>query len=167
MTRVVVLNDGRLRFEAGKHTEVGSGHLDLSTSNVHLQSILDLQGTHSKSLQMVCDCLHTNFPLLVMSDDCDRFVRNLQTLSSLFAQKLNRIIVNERSDTTQLLGCFEQTSNDLDALISLLVSENQAAVPQQVLSLRHQVNQAAGNVQLQMQSVQAFISANAQSLSRG
>lgn len=148
VTRVKVQPTSCIRFESSKQTEIGSGRLDLSTSNVHLQSILDLQGSHSKSIQFVCDCLNTNFPLLVMSDDCDRFVRNLQTLSSVYAQKLNRIIVNERSDTTQLLGCFEQTSNDLDAFISLLVSENQAVLPQQVLSLSHQVNAATGNVQL-------------------
>ena len=72
-----------------------------------------MQGNQTKSLQFVCDCLHTNFPLLIVSDKCDNFVRNLQTISRLANKKLNRILLNDRSDTTQLLGCFEQTSRDL------------------------------------------------------
>jgi hypothetical protein len=100
VTRVRIQPSSKLTFQSAKETRIGTGFLNLRTSSVSLQSILALQGPHSKSLQFVCDCLHTNFPLLVMSDDCDRFIANLQTLSSIFAHKLNRIIVNERSDTT-------------------------------------------------------------------
>jgi len=53
------------------------------------------------------EALQANFPILVVSDDCPRFSADLQTLSRLSNKKLNRLLLNDRSDTTQLLGCFE------------------------------------------------------------
>jgi midasin (ATPase involved in ribosome maturation) len=167
VTRVQITPSSTLTFQSPKPTHIGRGFLNLSSSNVHLQSVLDLQGPHTKSLQHLCDCLHTNFPLLVMSDDCDRFVENLQTVSSIFAQKLNRIIVNERSDTTQLLGCFEQTSNDLQGYVTQLVSEHQELLTEQVLSLEHHLENSSDRIHHQLSLLHDFISTHGQVMKRG
>jgi hypothetical protein len=41
-----------------------------------------------------------------------RFSASLQVLAKLQSTQIKRILLNDRSDTTQLLGCFEQTSQD-------------------------------------------------------
>lgn len=113
---VRVLPSNQLKFECHKSTVIGNGLLDLERSDLFLSDILKMQGGHTKSLQFLADCLHTNFPLLVVTDDCRQLIRNLQTMAQLWNKKLNRILLNDRSDTTQLLGCFEQTSQDLAQL---------------------------------------------------
>ena len=55
--------------------------------------------------------------MLVVTDDCHRFGTDLRSLAHLAGKKLNRIMLNDRSDTTQLLGCFEQTTEDLSHLV--------------------------------------------------
>jgi len=49
---------------------IGSGQLDLSAQEMFLQDILGLQGPQTKSLHYLADCLATNFPLLIVTDDC-------------------------------------------------------------------------------------------------
>lgn len=71
-----------------------------------------MKGPHAKQLQALVDCLHSNLPVLVITNDPQRFSKTLQVLAKLSQTKLKRILLNDRSDTTQLLGCFEQTSND-------------------------------------------------------
>jgi len=104
---VRILQNNQLTFDHLKPTELGSGRLDLGRVDLFLKDILTMQGNHTKSLQFLVDCLHTNFPLLVVTDDSHRFVKNLQTIAQLSNKFLNRILLNDRSDTTQLLGCFE------------------------------------------------------------
>jgi hypothetical protein len=73
-----------------------------------------------------------NFPLLIVADDCHRFGLDLQTIARLANKKLNRILLNDRSDTTQLLGCFEQTSQDLTGLLKEVVTHHQSEMPAQI-----------------------------------
>ena len=124
-----------LQFQSPKSTTIGSGSLDLENSDLYLRDILGMQGNQTKSLQFLSDCLHTNFPLLIVSDNCDSFVRNLQTISRLANKKLNRILLNDRSDTTQLLGCFEQTSRDLSQIESELVKSLKGTHTRQVIQM--------------------------------
>ena len=104
---VRILPSNQMKFDSYKPTEIGNGRLDLEKSNLDLSDILKMQGSHAKNLQFLVDCLHTNFPLLVVADDCQKIIKNLQTIALLWNKKLNRILLNDRSDTTQLLGCFE------------------------------------------------------------
>lgn len=83
--------------------------------------MLSLQGPQAKGLHHLLDALHTNLPLLVVSDNCQMSVQNLQTLASASNTKMVRILLNSRSDTTQLLGCFEQTASDIESLAEELL----------------------------------------------
>jgi len=76
-----------MKFECHKPTVIGNGLLDLERSDLFLSDILTMQGGYTKSLQFLSDCLHTNFPLLVVADDCGQFMRNLQTISQLWNKK--------------------------------------------------------------------------------
>lgn len=129
--------------------------------------MLHLQGSHTKRLQFLVDCLHTNFPLLVMADDCHAFVRNLQTLAHLSGRKLNRLLLNDRSDTTQLLGCFEQTSQDLTVLQKDLVDAHRDLLPAQVIKLEHQLAESAEDAAVQLGLIEEFIARNEEKLARG
>jgi len=104
---VRILPNNQMKFDSCKPTVIGNGRLDLERCNLNLGDVLKMQGDHAKNLQFLVDCLHTNFPLLVVADNCHELVRNLRTIALLWNKKLNRILLNDRSDTTQLLGCFE------------------------------------------------------------
>ena len=106
-TLVRILPNNQMKFDSCKPTVIGNGRLDLERGNLNLGDVLKMQGDHAKNLQFLVDCLHTNFPLLVVADNCHELVRNLRTIALLWNKKLNRILLNDRSDTTQLLGCFE------------------------------------------------------------
>lgn len=80
----------------------------------------DLKGKHSTYLQFVIDCLNCNIPILLVTNDPQRSLENLQSLAKISGQKLNRILLNDRSDTSQLLGCFEQTASDISAFLKEL-----------------------------------------------
>ena len=67
------------------------------------------------------------------------FMQNFQTIGDLQNKKMHRILLNERSDTTQLLGCFEQTSQDLQALLSEFVEQHIQQMPSQIISLKHKI----------------------------
>lgn len=118
-----------------------------------------MQGNHTKPLQFLTDCLHTNFPLLVVADNCDRFVRDLQTISRLANKKLNRILLNDRSDTTQLLGCFEQTSRDLSQLEHDIVSSYKDSHSKEVISLQYKLKHSQ-NLDHQIHLIQEFLKTN-------
>ena len=49
---------------------IGNGFLNLERSDLFLRDIINMQGSHTKSLQFLADCLHTNFPLLIVTDNC-------------------------------------------------------------------------------------------------
>ena len=59
-----------LRFNSPKPSVISHGLLDLERSHLDISEILRMQGCHTKSLQFLVDCLHTNFPLLIVTDDC-------------------------------------------------------------------------------------------------
>lgn len=158
---------GSLKFIAQKPTFVGTGSLNLSSRPLFLQDILQLQGSHTQSLQFICDCLKADFPLLIMSDDCDRLTKYLQTISQICSKKLNRILVNERSDTTQLLGCFEQTSSGLSSLLLQLEQEHIDAMPSEILGLKIQVEEQEHQIPKQFKTVEDFIEGNGGRLKRG
>ena len=118
-----------------------------------------MQGNHTKALQFLTDCLQTNFPLLIVADNCYRFVRDLQTISRLANKSLNRILLNDRSDTTQLLGCFEQTSRDLSQLEFEIVNSLKESHTKEVISLQYNLKQSQ-NLDHQIHIIQEFLNAN-------
>ena len=72
----------------------------------------------------MCDCLQANLPVLVVTNDPRRLSQTLQVLSRVHGTKLRRILLNERSDTSQLLGCFEQTSDDYSQFLRQILSRH-------------------------------------------
>ena len=94
-----------------------------------------------------------------MTDDPSAFMNNLQTVAQLCKKPLNRLLVNERSDTTQLLGCFEQTSQDLSQFLEELVIAFQDTHTQQVLSLKHKMSNTK-DTREQYACLEAFINSN-------
>ena len=137
---VRILPQGQMLFEGPKPTSLGTGALDLREPCLQLRQLLAVRGPHTKSLQFLVDSLHAGFPLLVVADDCHRFGADLQTIARLAGKKLNRILLNERSDTTQLLGCFEQTTEDFSQLLAEIVEQEGDRLPSQVASLQYALN---------------------------
>jgi len=83
----------------------------------------------------------------VLTDDPKRVQECLQILSQVSNTAIKRILLNERSDTTQLLGCFEQTSQDLSHVINAIIATKQkaSASPQlvsQIISLENKLQHA-------------------------
>jgi hypothetical protein len=81
----------------------------LSSSTPMIQNCLDtftfsdyqdMKGPHAKQLQALVDCLHSNLPVLVITNDPQRFSKTLQVIAKLSQTKLKRILLNDRSDTT-------------------------------------------------------------------
>ena len=163
---VRILANNQLTFDSQKPTVIGNGLLDLERSDLFLTDILKMQGAHTKSLQFLADCLHTNFPLLVVTDDCRSFIRNLQTISQLWNKKLNRILLNDRSDTTQLLGCFEQTSQDIAQLQSELVQTQIHALTGPVISLQHRLSMSE-DLEEQIGIIEQFLNTNWNEMQEG
>ena len=50
--------------------------------------------------------------------------------------------MNSRSDTGQLLGCFEQTAQDIDALIASILQDSPALSRAQLMDLKYQLRKA-------------------------
>ena len=50
--------------------------------------------------------------------------------------------MNSRSDTGQLLGCFEQTAQDIDALIASILQDSPALSRTQLMDLKYQLRKA-------------------------
>lgn len=59
----------------------------------------NLKGKHSTELQFMVDALNTNLPLLIVTNQPQKLIENITTVSKLVGQKLNRILLNDRSDT--------------------------------------------------------------------
>ena len=114
-----------------------------------MRDFISLKGQHSNELQFITDCLNCNIPLLVVTNHPQRLVQSLQTLSKISGQKLNRILLNERSDTSQLLGCFEQTASDIQGLLKELEVIKEDAVSQTLIAditqLEYGLKQNHGN----------------------
>jgi hypothetical protein len=90
----------------------------------------------------------------------DRMKPTKDTLPpEVWNKKLNRILLNDRSDTTQLLGCFEQTSQDLAQLQSELVKSSIDQLPGPVISLEHRLG-LSQDLAEQMQLMEAFLEQN-------
>jgi hypothetical protein len=49
-------------------------------------------------------------------------IEHLTTMARLTSHPLNRILLNDKSDTAQLLGCFEQTAGVMGAFLRELVA---------------------------------------------
>ena len=64
--------------------------------------------------------MQAGFPILIVTNEPYKFQESLATLATLQDHQLKRILLNERTDTTQLLGCFEQTSQDLSSVLALI-----------------------------------------------
>jgi midasin (ATPase involved in ribosome maturation) len=54
--------------------------------------------------------LSTSVPIIVTTNDLAVARSHLRIMARCQNQVLNRIVLNPRSDTSQLLGCFEQVS---------------------------------------------------------
>ena len=99
---------------------------------------LDLKGPHANTIQQLIDCLHCNLPVLLVTDNAQRTSKMLSVLANLSNQKLKRILLNERSDTTQLLGCFEQTSSDANSILaSITYHKYNPSLTASILKLEH------------------------------
>lgn len=81
---VRIMSTNQLKFDNHKSTVIGNVQLDLERSDLFLKDMINMQGPHTKSLQFLADCLHANFPLLIVTDDCPQFIRNLQTISQMY-----------------------------------------------------------------------------------
>jgi len=44
---------------------------------------LDLKGPHSNFLQALTDCIQSNLPILVVTNDATRFQKNLQVIAKI------------------------------------------------------------------------------------
>jgi len=75
-----------------------------------LADLLEMKGPQAMQLQSLSDCLAVNLPILLTTDDTTRLIKCLNLMAGVKKAELRRILLSDRSDTTQLLGCFEQTS---------------------------------------------------------
>jgi len=55
-------------------------------SQLRMGEVSSLKGPHANELQYLVDCLNCNLPLLVVTNDTQRFVANLQTLAHISGQ---------------------------------------------------------------------------------
>lgn len=115
---VRALDGGSICFESLTQTIVGSSAPTYSSGK--FKSFVDLKGKVAGRIQALCDCVSCNIPLLITTDDCPRVIRTLSLVASASGRHLARILLSEKSDTTQLLGCFEQTSTDVSSFMQLL-----------------------------------------------
>lgn len=109
VTALVRASQSHIQFESLHLTRLGS-QSSLNYNQIdyfEFTDFQDLKGKHAKTIQALCDCLHANLPVLVITNDSQRFSRALAVLAKLSKTALKRILLNDRSDTTQLLGCFE------------------------------------------------------------
>jgi hypothetical protein len=67
---------------------------------LNLSDCLSLKGPHSRQMQFIVDCINSNLPLLIVSNDTQKLASNLQTLAQLAGNPLSRILLNEKSDTS-------------------------------------------------------------------
>ena len=75
-----------------------------------MADFLSMKGNHAMQLASLLDCLQINLPILLTTNNTTRAIRSLSLMAAIKNAKLRRILLSDRSDTTQLLGCFEQTS---------------------------------------------------------
>eukprot|EP00347_Sterkiella_histriomuscorum_P024492 403330924 len=139
---VRVNKDQQLCFES----QVKSTNLMKNQAKVELISqqqlldLIELKGAHSKQLQYLIDCLNTNLPILIQTNNPQKLLKNLETLSFVSGYALNRLLLNEKSDTSQLLGCFEQTSqNTLNKFIQDLNEQYGEMYKQELLDLGYSI----------------------------
>jgi midasin (ATPase involved in ribosome maturation) len=105
---------------AGLTTTKVSSNAPKSQDKSTFKQFIEMKGVNAAKLQTLCDCLAMNIPVLITTDDPPRMIRTLSFIASVAGQEMSRILLSERSDTTQLLGCFEQTSTDLSSMVQLL-----------------------------------------------
>lgn len=61
--------------------QLSTSHQHSSSATFTLDDFQNLKGPHSIPIQYVLDCLQSNLPLLLISNDPQRLLSNLQTIS--------------------------------------------------------------------------------------
>ena len=69
--------------------------------------LIDFKGPQALQFQSLNHSIELNLPILVTTDDPKRLIRSLNLMAMVRSVKMRRILLSDRSDTTQLLGCFE------------------------------------------------------------
>jgi hypothetical protein len=75
-------------------------HRSPLSSPLTSSDLSDLVGPHSLSLHYLLDSLLCNLPILALTNDPHRLISNLRTMALATGQTLNRILLNDRSDTS-------------------------------------------------------------------
>ena len=107
LAQAIRIDDKSLTFMSPVKPTLLNVRQSLQGLSYSLGDYLKLKGPHSRELAFVVDCLNCNIPLLLVSNQTPRLTEDLQTLARVAGHRVNRILLNERSDTSQLLGCFE------------------------------------------------------------
>jgi len=74
---------------------------------MHFEDFMSMKGRQALKLQSLSDCLEVNLPILLTTDDTSKMIKCLALMSSIKNATLRRVLLSDKSDTTQLLGCFE------------------------------------------------------------
>lgn len=82
-----------------------------------MADLLSMKGPQAAKIQGLNDCLRVNLPVLLTTNDTSKAIKVLSLMAGVKNSQLRRILLSDRSDTTQLLGCFEQTSQDLSQIM--------------------------------------------------
>lgn len=93
---------------------------DETRTQCKMDDFLIMKGPQAASLQALCDSLDSNIPILVTTNDSTKLLQAIKILAKLKPAKLRRILLSDRSDTTQLLGCFEQTSHEIQYVMNMI-----------------------------------------------
>lgn len=104
--------DGLVKSRVAFADETTNGLNSLSMAD-----LLSMKGPQAGKMQSLSDCLAVNLPILLTTDDTTKMIKCLTLMAGVKNAKLRRILLSDRSDTTQLLGCFEQTSQDLSPVL--------------------------------------------------
>jgi midasin (ATPase involved in ribosome maturation) len=108
-----------------------------------------LLGQNSKSVENLVSCVNSRVPVLIVTDDTQKVQQVLSTIASLSNQAFDSVLLNDKTDTSQLLGCFEQTAVSLQALQAEVVAFL-SDKPYEVENFKFKLHQAKTDLMLKL-----------------